>query len=438
MAEKKRGRWWWIVLGVLILAAGLVRAGLSLAEKGRTEAAAPGSAAAKRPVAVTVEPVTLRSVQRTVKVVGTLFGRDEVTIYPKVDGRIIKMHHDIGDVVRPGETLIELDPTDYILAVNEARRALELELAKLGLKEFPDKGFNINEMPSIVRAEAQERLARTKRERLRLLGSAATAEDRDMLDRDVIIAQAEHRQSHLDAEATLASVRQKQAILDTAQQRLRDTRIVAPACQEPTEYVVSKREVPQGEIVYGVAGMSTALLRLVVDRPLKLRAMIPERHRGEIKVGLDAEVTVEAFPAERFAGRVARVNPAVDRGSRTFQVEIHVPNNDRRLSPGGFAKVSIQTRLDGAARTVPEEAIVSYAGVTRVFVVRNDQVQGVPVRTMTTFDSSAGSQKQTWVEVEGDLAKGDLVATSGQTQLADGTVIRVRESETPHQERAKR
>ena len=84
------------------------------------------------PIAVTVESVTARPVSRVVWVVGSLYGRDEVAIVPKVDGRVVKILHDVGDVVTPGEPLLEIDRTDYQLAAVEARRALELELAKIG------------------------------------------------------------------------------------------------------------------------------------------------------------------------------------------------------------------------------------------------------------------------------------------------------------------
>jgi len=63
-----------------------------------------------------------------------------VTITPEVEGRVLKIHHDVGDTVRPGDTLLELDPADFRLAVAEARRGLERELAKLGR---PTRGFDV-------------------------------------------------------------------------------------------------------------------------------------------------------------------------------------------------------------------------------------------------------------------------------------------------------
>ena len=67
---------------------------------------------------MTVAPVTIRPIQRSVEVVGTFCGQEEVLVTPEVDGRVVKVHHDLGDVVHLGDVLIEIDPTDYRLAVD--------------------------------------------------------------------------------------------------------------------------------------------------------------------------------------------------------------------------------------------------------------------------------------------------------------------------------
>jgi multidrug efflux pump subunit AcrA (membrane-fusion protein) len=448
--SSKRVRRWLLTAGVVGLGAvGFVAFGRS----GTPTATVPEARAEKPAVAVVLEPVTARPVRRTVTVVGSLYGRDEVTVTPKVEGRVLKIHHDVGDVVRPGETLLELDPVDCRLAVAEARRGLELELAKLGLKELPVGPFDVQALPSVVRAAALVKNAAARRERLAQLGNVvATAEERDQLNTDYEVARANHSSAILDAEATLAAARQRQAMLETAEQKLRDTRVVVPRPSdklapdgkplEYAEYVVSSRSVTEGEIVQTmpIPGLNSTLFKLVIDRPLKLQAAVPERHRGEVRVGMSAELTVEAYPSQTFAGTVARVSPMVDRASRTFQVEIHVPNADRRLSAGSFAKAAILTRIDEKARTVPEEALVSFAGVTKVFVVKDGVAHEVPVKAGVSIDvpseprvsaaeprASARGGARTWVEIEGELPLGTLIVTAGQTQLADGTAVRVRE-----------
>src|SRR5205085_2523376 len=149
---------------------------------------------------------------------------------------------------------------------------------------------------------------------------------------------------------------------------------------------------------------------------------------GEITIGQPVDIEVEAYRKELFQGRVSRVNRTVDRTNRTFQVEVEVPNPDRRLSAGSFAKAAIHTRVDDQALTVPEEALVAFAGVTKVFVVRDGKSTDVKVSLsgVRISLSDKNGRTQFWAEVRGDLKPGDMVVTSGQSQLAEGSRVVLR------------
>jgi len=189
-------------------------------------------------------------------------------------------------------------------------------------------------------------------------------------------------------------------------------------------YVVAQRTVSEGELVRPGSG---AVFRLVVADALKLQAAVPERHLGEIKVGQPVEIRVEAHPREKFTGAVSRVNPTVDRASRTFQIEVAVPNPNRRLAPGSFSKAEVRTRLDPDAVLVPEEALVQFAGVTKVFVVRDGKAAVVVVRpTDARVETGEPGRSRVLAEVSGNIRPGDQVATSGQAKLTDGAAVRVR------------
>src|SRR5205807_4404458 len=105
------------------------------------------------------------------------------------------------------------------------------------------------------------------------------------------------------------------------------------------------------------------------DDPIKFRAQVPERFLGQVKVGQAVHVRVEAYPGDTFEGSVARISPQVDMGSRTFAVEMLLPNTDGRLGPGSFASGEILTRVDPQVTLVAAEAIVTFAGVSKVFTV---------------------------------------------------------------------
>jgi multidrug efflux pump subunit AcrA (membrane-fusion protein) len=421
--------------------------GLGAAKK---KSPAPDPAAQRpppEPVAVTVAAVTPRPVQRTVHVVGTLGGLEEVVITPKVEGRVARVRHDIGDTVKPGDVLLEIDDSDYRLAVIEAERAVGMEFARLGLKEVPAKEFDVMKVTSVVRAEALEAEAQGRFARARQLSGSRTisTQEYDQAQAEYSVARANKDQAVVDALATLAAVRHKQALLESARLRLRETKVMAPVPSperlrsangqvqlasspgEPrVEYVVAQRMVSEGEMVRVISFTASGAFRLVIDRPLKMLATVPERHVGEVKPGQAVAVRVEAYPKEVFQGTICRVNPTVDRANRTFQVEVLVPNESRQLKCGSFAKAAIATHADSGALTIPEHALVSFAGVTKVYVVRDGKARAVPVRVGERLEVRDGRQTENWLEVTGELEPGASVVTSGQAQLVEGAPVRVR------------
>ncbi len=380
------------------------------------------------PVPVTVVAVTTRDVQRRVSVVGSLRGFEQVTVTPKVEGRVARTAVDVGDRVAPGATLLELDPTDYQLSVDEAQRMLEQELTRLDLTKSPTEDFDIETLPSVQSArllwenaqrqfERQQNLAETKAGVQRSLEQAET---------DLKVAEAALRQTRINARTNLSAVKHREAMLSLATQKLSETTVLSPMLktQDPlggmTEFVISQRLVTVGEMVR--AFPSTPVYELIADNVLKLHVMVPERYLSQVQLGLDVEVRVEAYADEVFPGKVARISPVIDPQSRSFDVEAHVPNQDHRLRHGGFAKVEVVVGRSDQAITVPLESITRFAGVTKIFRVRDNKAEEVEI--------PVGTQGTGWVEVLSGLDPTDVVVTSGQSKLANGTEVTIREPET--------
>jgi membrane fusion protein (multidrug efflux system) len=128
---------------------------------------------------------------------------------------------------------------------------------------------------------------------------------------------------------------------------------------------------------------------------------------------------VEAYPNDVFQARIARISPTIDSENRTFEIEAHVANKDHRLQHGSFAKASILTRAADQAVMAPLESLVTFAGVTKLFYLDGETVREVPV--------SLGVRDAGWVEVIGDLPQQGAVVTSGQTQLAAGSKVSIRQ-----------
>lgn len=374
-------------------------------------------------VAVTAEAVACRPVQRSVEVGGTFYGFDEVTVTAKVEGRVRVVHRDVGDRVRPGDALVEIEAADYEQAVQQDERALLVELARLGLHQAPDDRFDLTRVPPVMQAQVKMETAKARMDRAhRVVASGGgSTEDRDVATGDYRSAQAEYANQVLQARAGLATVQLKQSVLAGSRLKLAETRVVAPTPTRPVPgadgggtYAVTARGVSEGTMLRA----GTEVCKLVVDRTLKLRVPVPERFGAEVRVGQAVVAAAAAFPRP-VPGTVARINPAVEPTTRTFEVEVHVSNPAGAIKPGSFAKAAILTRVDADTVTVPVTAPYRFAGTTRVFVVEGGKARDVPV--------TLGTQTTEWVEVLGpSLPPGTQVVTSGHAVLADGTPVTVR------------
>lgn len=370
----------------------------------------------REPVSVTLAPVQKRKIERTVDAVGTLHGFEEVVVAAKVEGYVLKVERDMADSVKPGEVLLQIDPTDSELAVHEAEKNLLVDLSKLGLSELPEKGFDVRQVPVVVQAKAKLENAEARWERAKRLQKTITPEELADKATEQRTAQAEFDNQVLIARTSLATIELKQAELSTAKQKLQDTKIKVPAPTQalpngqPPAYVISQREVAEGDMVRP----GTQVFRLVMDHILKLRAPLPERYISDVKLGQLVHVTTTA--RKTFEGKVTRISPHVDATVRTFDVEIQVPNPTGELKSGSFAKVAIVTRTESDATTVPLESVVSFAGNNKIFLAEDGKAREILV--------TLGLQGTEWIEIATPvLPAGANVVTSGQSVLTNGAPV---------------
>lgn len=418
-------------------AAGLCAALAALAGACDEPADAPAaSRAAAEPLVLPLAHLERGPLQRTVQATGTLFGEEQATISAKVAGRVAAVYHDVGDVLAPGDPLARIESTDYELALAERRRAFEEALAHLGLEALPDAGYSVDELPAVERARLQSANAEARYQRGRTLHQrqppAISDQDFADIETEWEVAQADHRLAQLTAAAQIAEARTLEAQIATAQQRLDDTLLAVPRGDRPAtqsgtaapessaEYAVTARRVSVGDYVQ----IGAPLFDLLDPDPLKLRVRIPEKEIARVRVGQEAHLSVEAY-AEPFAGRVARINPAVDVSTRTFEVELTVPNADGRLRAGSFAKVEVETEIEENVAFVPRSALSTFAGVHKIFVVED----GKALERVVTPGQEDGER----LELVRGLKDEDLFVAAPPLGLTTGTPVRASALESPVQ-----
>jgi membrane fusion protein (multidrug efflux system) len=322
-------------------------------------AAAPIARDASAPLSVIVAEARLQPVERTIRFVGTLNADSRAEVATEVEGRLLDLGADLGDSVAEGQTLATIDPSAREAKLREAEAVLE-------------------------RAASEERRAQQLREK-------------------GIMSQQEF--DELTSAYSVARARREVLAIELAH-----TQIRAPFAGR-----IAQRLVDVGSYVR----VGTPLFVLVSDQPLRLRGEVPERYAAELAIGQEIRGSVSAFPDEAVRGKLTRISAAVDPASRALAVEAEVPNDRGLLRPGFFCEAEILVRRDAEAVVVPVEAVVDFAGVSRVFVV--DEGGAARSREVQT-----GIRLGPVVEVVSGVQPGERVATSALGRLVDGAPVQAR------------
>lgn len=373
-------------------------------------------APARPAVDVTVTPVVLGPVDRTADIVGTLYGDEEVVLSAKVAGRMTEVSADVGDRVSGGAKLAQIDPIDYQLEVTRRQNAVREALAKLGLTDLPKADFDVTKVATVERARSQADNAQARMERARKLfeQKPPLISEQDFADLQTAmqVAQRDFEVAKLDAQSQLAMVMSRQSELAAAQEQLSNTQIIAPPTANGRKFAVAQRSVSTGEYVKE----STALYRLVLDDKIKFRGALPERYAGQVTVGQTVVLRVENL-ADPVRGEVSRVSPSINTDTRTFQVEAIFDNASFQLRAGGFARGVVIVGQDPNVPLVAREAISSFAGVDKLFSVKDGQAVEHLVKLGANVDGL--------VAIPEGLANVSEVIVGGKEKLAGKVPVNV-------------
>lgn len=352
-----RGTFW---IAAAIVAAGLGGALYYHQSQDRAPAQLVAQAAvpaAERAVAVEAAPVEVDTVLEDIRAVGTLQPDESVVIAPEIAGRVDRIHFAEGDQVAQGDVLVELDATTLRAELTKARSDLSL--------------------------------AESNRERATTLAQRGTG---TLRARDEAVA------AHQVAEADVA----------LAQARLEKATIRAPFAG-----VIGLRAVSTG--AYVTPG--TRIVELSKVDPIKVDFRVPELVLSSLRPGQPIRVTVDALPGRTFEGEVYVIDPIVDENGRAVRLRARIPNAERLLMPGLFARVRIVVERRENAVLVPESAVFAEGGRRLVYRVVDGRAAATEVEL--------GHRRPGRVEVVSGLAAGDIVVTAGHQQVRDGARVDV-------------
>ena len=303
--------------------------------------------------------VTLQPLADEVRAIGTVQAYQEVEISPEISGKVKAMHVCIGDQVKQGDLLVEIDDEARQIALTQKKALLKKAEAtrKKSLKDA-QKGGSLFKQGVISDSESDDIE----------LGKQIADADLDLARADVMKAEKE----------------------------LRDTKILAPF-----DGTVALEDIEIGKMV--TPGQN--LLTLVDISQVKIVVTVSELDITKLSVGSHVEIIIDSLPGKPCMGKVATVGLKADDATRTYPVEIIVTNEGEILLPGMISRVTIATKKPKEVIMIPKTAVASKKGQMVTYVMNQGKVEQRRVHL--------GQEQGEQVIVEKGLEAGDMLVVSG-------------------------
>ena len=314
-----------------------------------------------------------------------------VNIFSRVDGYIAKLHVDKGDFVRANQLLLEIDHTDYQHAVNQAKANLSSAKAK------------VSQQDAVVRN------AKLTFDRIQSL-----VKDRFVSQQDLDNAQVNLEAAWAAHESLQAQVNQMEVALAQT-----ETNLAYSYIRAPFPGYIAERNLDTGSYVTSATASTSTMSRGIMSlhdiNTVRVLIEVVERDIPLVKIGQKAELRAEAYPDQVFEGTVTRIVQSLNRATRTMTVEIDLPNKDRRLKGGMFARVEVTVGTHRHALQIPIDAVSRLENTQYIYVVREGKTQRV--------DVEIGARNNNLVEILKGLSGDEQVVVSGKDLVQDGTLV---------------
>jgi RND family efflux transporter MFP subunit len=312
---------------------------------------------------------------------GTVEAFQQASIYARTSGYVKRWLVDIGDLVREGDLLAELDTPEVDKQLSQATATAEQAKAAVEIAQ--------------IAADRWNALVKTR---------AVSQEEAD-----------EKNATLNEAKATLNANEANVGQL-TATENFK--RIVAPFTG-----TITYRNIQVGNLISAGTGSlatgTTEVYRIAQTDPLRLYVDVPEANTRSIQPGVEADLHVAAYPDRVFHGEVVRNAGALDITSRTLRTEIRVANPDGALLPGAFAEVRLNLVEGAPAILIPANTLIVNSSGTQVALVENlngqDKIHLLPVKVGRDFGAE--------VEILQDVKDGDRLVTNPPADLNEGAVV---------------
>lgn len=321
---------------------------------------------------------------------GDVQAMEEISIFPRTTGYVKRWLVDIGDEVKEGELLAEIDTPEVRAQFQQSQAALAESKATL------------------ERAKATANLAKITTERLRGLVAKKNVAQQELDDAEnnLSVALANIQVTEAAIEANKANVQHIQELLTFSEIR------------SPFAGTVTARHIDTGKLVTSGNGTGQALFQLARTNPVRVFVNVPQIFATGVVKGLKAEVFSRELPGRVFEGVVTRTARAIDPLTRTLLTEVQVPNEDHALLTGSYVQVKMEVERQSPPLLIPPSSLIFNSGGTQIAVVGPDDT--VELRLVDVIGDFAKE-----IGVSSGVTEADRVITNPGDRISAGRKVEI-------------
>jgi multidrug resistance efflux pump len=356
-----------------------------------------------------------------VTVEGIIASNNNITLVPKIPGRVATVNVEIGQEVHQGDILLQLEDLDIRNQVKQAEAGLAAAKARLSEAKAGARPQELATVRNNLSTAAKNyEVTKLNYERTKTLFDQGAVPQQQLESVEILFTKAQNDYASAKEQLSLAeagakpqtvealeaAVQQAAVTLASADSQLDNTILRAPINGQ-----ISMRNLDPGEM----ASPSLPAFSLIDTSAVNLECFVAQEVVNLVKTGTSAIVTTSALPGRTFQGKVTAVSPAASMGGQRFPLKLTITNPIKELKPGMPAVAEIQ--LNGAV-VVSDKAIVAKRGKYYVFRLEKDIVRQVEVQV--------GVAGGGLTEVVNGLAAGQTVVAGGAQSLVDGQQVKTK------------
>ncbi len=425
-------------LDIAVPARVLVAAAIAVIPAGCNDTSAPAgsqgvlASASPETAAINVVAVTRpveQSLSRDLEIPATLVAYHTADLYAKVSGYVAAVSVDIGDTVKAGDPLVELDIPEMAEELREAEAMLAAKQAKVRALKAQATTARLgvdSAAAQLNQALSEMQLEQSTRTRMEELFEAEVIPEQQLdearseaavTEALLQIAEAEVARAEGDIAAAEANVAVGRAEVAVAEARIAHLQALMQytVLRAPYDGVITRRFIDPGAFVRSAAdGTTTPLLAIASRGRIRLTMDVPEPAVPNVRRGTRIQLTIPALGTNTLSVTVSRTAWSLNPDTRTMRVEADLDDRGGTLQPGMYARARIHIEAESAL-TVPSAAIRVRAGETYLLVVRN----GLAVEAPVTVGYDNGIR----AAILDGLAGDELVITSATSAVAAGVSV---------------